>query len=422
MKLLTQINRFYFISLLIFFLIAGSIMFFFLRSYLAGEVDEQLYGQKQQVQEQIKTMSEQELQVLASFDILTIVKNAEIKAEDKLFDTILYNSAEDEKEPYRILEFTASAQNGNYRIQLKKSEIENEDIVSSIFTGLLILYGLCVCVLFLVNRYYSKKIFAPFFRTVSQLENYSVAGNTNPPEFPSEKIYEFDLLNRSLQHMTEKIRSDYNNLKTFTENASHELQTPLAVVRSKLELMLQSPQLDEHNSTLLNQALENTIRLSRINQSLLLLAKIDNDQFTAKEEIFLFPLIKHYLYLFEEIISEKEIKVDVLSFDDFAVFSDPALADVLISNLLSNAVRHNIRKGAIDIEVTSSVIVIRNTGPAPEAKPETYFERFRKGNNSASHLGLGLTLVKQITAKMNVVVAYTYENGYHILSLQKHEL
>ena len=163
--------------------------------------------------------------------------------------------------------------------------------------------------------------------------------------FDATDIAEFDQLNRLLENMMQKIRTDFVNLKEFTENASHEIQTPLAIIKSKLELVLQDKSLNDKQHQQIQAAFESTIRLSKLNEALLLLSRIENQQFVGQQEIDFCQLIRSRVDYFEELFGLKQIEV-IFHATDAVVFTvNPLLAEILVNNLLSNALRHNHENG-----------------------------------------------------------------------------
>ena len=107
----------------------------------------------------------------------------------------------------------------------------------------------------------------------------------------------------------EKIRTDFVNLKEFTENASHEIQTPLAIIKSKLEMVLQDKSLNDKQYQQIQAAFESTIRLSKLNEALLLLSRIENQQFVGQKEIDFCLLLQTRVQYLEELFDLKKIEV-----------------------------------------------------------------------------------------------------------------
>ena len=232
--------------------------------------------------------------------------------------------------------------------------------------------------------------------------------------FGESKIQEFNELNASLDTMTRKIHQDYLNMKEFTENAAHEMQTPLAIAQTKLELLLQDPGLNEQQVATIAQTTEALSRLSKLNQSLLLLAKIENNQYEASGVVNLTEVTQKYLRLFDEIIKDKQLQVHMQVIGNFECRVHPFLADSLVSNLVGNAIKYNIARGQIRIEISESQYCITNISDAPALPPEALFQRFSGSpDKENSSTGLGLAIVKKIADTNHLLVRYDYENERH---------
>ena len=210
------------------------------------------------------------------------------------------------------------------------------------------------------------------------------------------------------------MKKDFLSLKEFTENASHEIQSPLAIASLNLQEILQL-ELNEESFRKVVTAINAIKRLSALNQNLLLLTKIENKQFTSSDLISFNELIKIKIQEFELLFKEKNIQITLDAKSDFSIKMNLHLAGILINNLLSNAINHNFNNGSISITLEQDEIRFCNTGEANELRDETIFDRFVKGN-SRSH-GLGLAIVKQICESYNLKIRY-YKNELHCFSIK----
>src|SRR5690606_20493630 len=263
-------------------------------------------------------------------------------------------------------------------------------------------------VVLLTVRLVSKKILSPFNQTLKSIQKFSIK-KKQPLTLNHTNTKEFQELNRFLKKMTDKAIKEYSLVKEFSENASHELQTPLAVLRSKLELLTETD--IQQNQASLIADMQNAIeKLSRINHSLLLLTKLENQEFETTKDINFTKLVLELLTIYEDRIAIKELKVTQHIDPDITVRINPALADMLFDNLLSNAIRHNVKNGTIFLEINKKGILIKNTGPEPIFPTEELFQRFKKSNQCSNSVGLGLAIVKRICELNNFDVQYTYEN------------
>ncbi len=418
MKLLTITNRFNLISILFFLVIAGIILFFFIQYNLRQELDEELNTEKVHIQNSLQSMdSIADPSLIVSDNLLIKKTSIDSIIQPVLFDTLMFDNVDNELIPYRAIRFSAKSKIINYDIIIKKSEIENSDLVISILISMVTVIGFVAIMMIFSSYYFSKRLWSPFFSLISSINKLNLHEKQSGIQTTGTRIEEFRQLNSAIERMIKRIQDDFKRTKEFTENAAHEIQTPLSIISSKLESLLQDSNLNADNAQLISQALENTQRLSRLNQTLLLLTKIENRQFEERVYIEFSGLLKKHLENYEDILKEKEIRVEFHQEGEFVYNIHPVLADILVTNLLNNSIYHNIPKGMIILEVNESGLVFKNTGPDPERPVESFFARFKKGSKEPGHLGLGLALVKEIIDTNNLQVRYEYEKGYHQISL-----
>lgn len=271
-----------------------------------------------------------------------------------------------------------------------------------------------------------KYILSPFKRTLRVIQSFDLK-QKEPVRLPETRTDEFRELNEFLRKMTDKAQEDYRQLKEFTENASHELQTPTAIIRGKLELLMESDIRDDQ--AILIAEMQNALeRLSRIHSSLTLLTKLENYEYEAKEPVNFSALTREALDSFGELIQMKSLTLRTNIADNVHLPLHAALADLLLTNLLSNAIRHNDSgsnndsseepgTGIIDVRLGKTGLVISNTGREPRVPTAELFERFKKGNQSADSIGIGLAIVRQICDLHHFTIIYEYKAGMHILAV-----
>jgi signal transduction histidine kinase len=219
--------------------------------------------------------------------------------------------------------------------------------------------------------------------------------------------------------MMVKIQSDFNNLKEFTENASHEIQTPIAIIKSKLENLLQDKSLATTQYEQIQLVYESANRLSKLNEALLLLSKIENEQFPDVREVDLCELVKQRLEFIEELVEFKKIRINTDFQHPVVVRMNAYLAEILINNLLGNAVKHNVVGGKITITSTESNFCISNTGKPLSIPTEKLFQRFTKQNAGNDSTGLGLAIAFEICNKSGLTLQYNYRDENHELIVSK---
>jgi signal transduction histidine kinase len=269
----------------------------------------------------------------------------------------------------------------------------------------------------LINYLIARRLWKPFYHSVNIAENFDIQSD-KPLDLPDTDIKEFNQLNDVFDYMTTKMRNDYLNLKEFSENAAHEIQTPLAVIRSKADLLMQQKGLNKESINLLKSINEATTKLFKLNQGLLLISKIENQIFHEKKKISLRKILEQGLDNYKEIMQLKKIKVELTATDDAVVEMNDTLAEVLVTNLLSNAVRFNIDNGFIKCHIDKTDFRIANSGLPLTINPEDLFKRFYKGSDNPHSVGLGLSIVKRITEGYGMSITYKHYDNTHEISLR----
>jgi len=268
----------------------------------------------------------------------------------------------------------------------------------------------------------SKYILAPFKRTIRVIQSFDLKQKDSIRLSPT-RTSEFRELNQFLRKMTEKAQEDYQSLKEFTENASHELQTPTAIIRGKLDLLMESDIRDEQ--AILIAEMQNALeRLSRIHSSLTLLTKLENKEYEAKEPVNISALVRETLNSFDELIQMKSLVLEANIEKGVSIPLHAALADLLVTNLISNAIRHNAspngEQGLIRVSLSRDGLVVVNTGREPQVPTAELFERFKKGNAGSDSIGIGLAIVRQIGELSGFDILYIYNDGMHGLAVSWH--
>jgi signal transduction histidine kinase len=335
--------------------------------------------------------------------------------KDTLLPTFLFGMISNR--PYKQMKFYTSIDDLNYEIILRQQLVETTDLREGIVNSLLYVLVFLLVVLVVTNYLISRSIWRPFYKTIDSISNYKLAGE-QVLALPGTTTREFRTLNDSVDKMARKIRKDFLNLKEFTENMSHEIQTPLAVITSKLELLMQSEHLNAEFSEYIDSMYDAVRKLSRLNQSLILIAKIENAQFREKRPVPLGERIDHILGNFEDLAEARELKINQDIEPGTVIEMDLTLADVLLSNLISNAVKYSNQKSEISIYARDRELRISNYGKPHEGDTSRFFERFRKDQTSRGSLGLGLSIVKSICDFYQMKVDYRTDNGLHELIIR----
>lgn len=414
MKLSTRYNRVNILTSSIILVITGIIYYFFIHLILTNKLDKDLVVEENEIRQYTRTY--QKLPLPASY-LDQQVSYRELPADAnnirEFSNTTYLNPIENEQEPGRSLVTTLRLKGQNIQVTITKSRVESEDLVRVI---LLITLGVTLILLvslIIINRFVMSRLWMPFYNTLKRMKAFEVT-KMESLNSDTTKIDEFIELNQSVNAMADRVKKDYRELKSFTDNASHEMMTPLAVINSKLDSLLQTEPFTAQQGTLLEDIYQATGRLSRLHQSLLLLAKIENNLITDAQEIDLKVLIESKVRQFYELFERDSLIVEV-KLSNKTVNMSRYLADILLNNLFSNAVRHNQRGGKILIELTETTLIISNTGKDFSGK-DRLFDRFSKSNESEG-MGLGLAITKQVCNLYSYQINYQQINEFHIFSV-----
>jgi signal transduction histidine kinase len=328
-------------------------------------------------------------------------------------DTSIYYPSAGDWDTYAILTEQYKLGDTPYQITTYFSSKEITHLLIKLSIAEAAIFLLLLGAIVIINRRTSRNLWTPFYDTMEAVRNFDI--RKNRPLVLSEQtgVDEFDRLNLTLSSLIDHVNQAYHNQKQFTENASHELQTPLAIIRSKVELLMDSPSLTEEVAGQLGDINDANERLSQMNKNLFLLTKIDNNQFPELHMIPVSNLLERSIAQYREYF-EDELPVIKLCIEaPVQLQANSSLIDILINNLLRNAIIHNVEGGYIHILLTDKELSMENSGPVLEGDPERLFERFRKGREESRTTGLGLALVKQICHLYQFDVQYLHQEGIH---------
>ena len=345
------------------------------------------------------------------FLIREIGVNRALHFYDQYIDTTMYMQNEREYEPVRLLRTVFEHRGRYYQMSVYTSMVEEDDLVRELFYALLWLYFGLLATILLLNNFLLRRIWKPFYRLLKQLKAFRL-------EKPSiqvspTRIEEFRLLNDTVQRLLQSNIASYNSQKHLIENASHELQTPLAISINKLEALAETGDLTEEQSRLLAAALDNLERLTRLNRSLLLLSRIENRQFTVTEAVDLNALIKKIAADFEDQFAFSQVALLLREETPVTVQMNADLAAILITNLLKNALVHNRPGGSVEVLLRKDSLDIYNTGKETSLEERNLFSRFQKQATAGASTGLGLSIVKAIADLYGFCISYNFDGRHH---------
>ncbi|HVB03364.1 MAG TPA: HAMP domain-containing sensor histidine kinase [Chitinophagaceae bacterium] len=419
MRLLQRTIRSYLIYSALVILVAIPVFYFIISRLFLQDVDEALLHRRKELVARLNaTGNDSTWDYLQSLDgnIQISPLAGPVREEQRFHFMHRHNRREHGNEPFRVLSSVVHLHGRPYRMIIRQSLIDSEDLSQGIVLTQTILLVILLTGLLLINRSQSRKIWLPFYITVQKLREFELDKHAGI-NLAHTHIREFNDLNQAISQLVKRNQQVYLSQKEFTENAAHEMQTPLAIFRTKLDLLLQHSNLDEQQAEQIQSLTDTVDRLTRLNRCLLLLSKIENRQFMDNQPIHLAAVLEKTVNLLEEQYAAKNIRL-IMQLDKTAeVMANAELMDILISNLLSNAIRHNIESGEITIRLEEKRLMISNTGPALVFEPAGIFDRFRKNPASPGSTGLGLAIVKEICEASGFTIQYAFKGNRHNLEL-----
>lgn len=299
----------------------------------------------------------------------------------------------------------------SYELTVETNVEETEETVVYIAVVTLLFFLILIIGFLLLTRKLSIQLWEPFRNTLSKLNTFNL-NNQTPIKFDRSDTLEFEELNEALQKLIAQNISIYKTQKEFTENASHELQTPLAIIKNKLDLLLQKETVTNRQYQIIEEINRALTRITRINKNLLLLAKIENHQFDNNEIINISQLTRQCLEQFEEHANNKNITIQTKIDNNVSVEGNKTLIEILLNNLVLNAIRHNQHNGAIKIFLNQTGITVYNSGHSA-LNCMALFNRFTKVSDEHSGSGLGLSIIKEVCNRHKWVINYKFMHNSH---------
>ena len=332
-------------------------------------------------------------------------------------DSMVYISEKKETEPARILTTIFKDRNDRYHeLSVYTPTIEKADLKTSILYLLIVLLVSLLIVVLLIYVWVFRYSMRPFYRLLEWLDRYRLGARNVPLDNPT-KTTEFQKMNEAVNRFASHSEEVFEQQKLFIGNASHEIQTPLAVCMNRLEMLLEDETLTEEQVKEIVKTYQTLEYVTKLNKSLLLLSKIDNSQFVEEKMIDFNELVNRYLEDYQDVFLYKGINVKVTGTGIFKVRINEVLATILVTNLLKNAFIHNVMGGSIHVAMNSGYISFRNTcedGPLDE---KNIFKRFYQGHKKEGSTGLGLALVDAVCRHSRLNIEYMYVDGWHEFKL-----
>ncbi len=329
-------------------------------------------------------------------------------------DSMVYIDEKNESEPARILTTLFKDKDERfYELSVYTPSIEKRDLKESIFYLLIGLFVILFVIILLINIWVFHRSMKPFYQLLEWLEHYRLGKNNEKLSIETHTT-EFRKLNEAVSRYVAHSEEVFEKQKQFIGNASHELQTPLAICQNRLEMLLEDETLGEQQMSEIMKTYQTLEYLSKLNKSLLLLSKIDNHQFSEEKEVCLNEVLHRYMDDYQEVYAYRDITLTVEEEGELYWNINETLAVVLITNLLKNAFVHNINKGSIRIAISSSSIRFGNTASGSALDASRVFDRFYQGSKKKEgSTGLGLAIVDAVCRHSSLKIRYRFEEDMH---------
>ncbi|MDN3664043.1 sensor histidine kinase [Algibacter miyuki] len=407
-KLIKKTSRTFLLTGLFLAILSSIVLYFYTKNILESEVEEVLYSTEVRVESALKNGTEQ-------FGLPPVIEvnRVETLGREVLKDTIIYDPSEDEMELFRELSVFKNINGTNYQITVRNMVVESEDFAFAIVISNVAIFVLAFIFLFYFNTTRNLKLWSPFFKNLEQMKRFSLTSK-EPLNLVDSDVLEFSELKTEIETLTDKVRSDYESLKQFTEDVSHEMQTPLAIIQAKIDNLINEQEISDKQFEQVTSIQKDIQRLKQLNKRITTLTKIDNNQFINIENVNLSDLIK------EKIESFKELQFANLVYtskNELFVSMDAYLADILINNLVSNAIKHSKKNEEITVVTKDNLLIISNFGEKALAHPENLFLRFYRESSANQSTGLGLAIVKKICDLYGFKISYQFEVDHHVFSI-----
>lgn len=426
MKLLNKSFRPFAIFTVLVVLLSVPAYYYVIQIIYLKDADDSLYVKKEKIQDRVNELS---LTITEAYEIIHTLNSLEIgisiegadeaknPSNDQIYTIERFDAYHGHEEPFRVLESSIIIHDETFNIKIEVDLDEFNDVIPYTATLAGLFFTLILTGYYFVNKRVSQKTWNPFLKTIQSLEKFSISSNTPLPEIKSD-IEEFQKLSDILQTYNQNNRAVFLQQKSFIENASHELQTPIMILNAKADALMQTAELNENQLSVIDEMNQIIGRMTKINRNLLLLAKIDNNQFDIQEDINLKHCLEKELEFFSDLSKNKNLTIEKKFESDLIISGNKTLTEILINNLLRNAINHSSNPGKIVIRIKPNELLISNTSETGELDGEKIFQRFFKTNTSGNNSGLGLSICKEICKIYNWDIKYSFQNNFHQFSLK----
>lgn len=415
MKLLARTNRSYMLFTGAVLLVVGIALYLIITRMLKDEVSEKLALDRERVIQALE--AGHAVVALPPIMVIDTLDAAAPKEDVHARDVRMIDPFENDEEPFHEVSGTQHINGLHLRITTRAVVLEPHDYLFSIGLALLLGSLLVLGGLWWVNRRMARTVWGAFHRNLDKLQRFDLRKD-EAIALEASDINEFGQLNEAITRLTERIRADHNALKEFTGNASHEMQTPLAVLQAQLEAALGRNGMGETTATAIHEAHAQVLRLSRLHQGLLLLSRIENRQYNEVRAVNVGHAIEMELARHAERLAASGIQMERAIEGRLIVDAHPALVETLLANVIGNAVKHHCGNGPVGVLLSERELVVSNTGAALSFPASELFLRFRKADPASPSPGLGLSIAQSICSAYGWRIDYRELAGTHTVTIR----
>lgn len=337
----------------------------------------------------------------------------------RYLDETVYIYAKQETEPARVLKtIFRDSEDRFHELTVAIPSFEKDDLQRKILVWIVILYVVLLLAVLLVNAWVLNRSFKPLYALLGWFDDFRLGGEVTPPEGRND-VTEFRKLKEAAMRSARRQNEVFEEQRSFIGNASHELQTPIAVCQNRLEMLADDPSLGERQLEQVVGARRTLAHMSRLNRNLLLLSKIDNGQVGEPRDVDVNLIVEGLLEDYTSIYASNGIETALNDSGRFVLRMDETLASVLFGNLLKNAFVHTGPDGVVRVDISDSSFSVENTAAGDALDPDRIFRRFYKGAGNKGSSGLGLALADSVCRLYGLVISYGFENGMHRFTVRK---
>lgn len=344
------------------------------------------------------------------FTQLEVAPNQKTISPDIFFDDL--RIIENQESEYRILQHNFKFQNTNYQLEIGSNIKAINDVIDLIHYIIIIIFLLVTLFTFIIDIFYVSYLLKPFNKIIET----KIKLINEPEKFASipinSRTSDFEDLDSALNQMMSRITEVFIKEKQFISNVSHELLTPIAILKNRFENLIQNQSLDDTAIDKISDSLNTLDSMKKVINNLLLISRIDNNQYAINETITINAIIIEIGDVLEEIIQQKKIVVTQNITLDFNIKGNKTLIQVLMTNLITNAIKYNKPFGKITITDAiidnQYIVIVADTGIGMNDEQLTQiFNRFTRINFDQEGYGIGLAIVDSIAKLHQIEIQVT---------------